>query len=49
MSQQKPRISTSFSYETLEETLDIKPKAEGNDDRNTQRNRFPGKPYRTDA
>src|SRR5687768_836754 len=29
MSQQKPRISTSFSYETLEETLDIKPKAEG--------------------
>ncbi|MBN8666922.1 MAG: alanine dehydrogenase [Chitinophagaceae bacterium] len=26
MSQQKPRISTSFSYETLEETLDIKPK-----------------------
>ncbi|HTD94869.1 MAG TPA: hypothetical protein VK644_13685, partial [Chitinophagaceae bacterium] len=29
MSQQKPRISTSFSYETLEETLDIKPKVEG--------------------
>src|SRR6187399_1348267 len=29
MSQQKPKISTSFSYETLEETLDIKPKAEG--------------------
>src|SRR3981081_1211771 len=26
MSQPKPRISTSFSYETLEETLDIKPK-----------------------
>jgi alanine dehydrogenase len=26
MSQQKPIISTSFSYETLEETLDIKPK-----------------------
>ena len=26
MSQQKPRISTSFSYETLEETLDIKPR-----------------------
>src|ERR1051326_595094 len=26
MSQQKPKISTSFSYETLEETLDIKPK-----------------------
>src|SRR5688500_8855202 len=26
MSQQKPFISTSFSYETLEETLDIKPK-----------------------
>src|SRR5678815_3820780 len=26
MSQQKPRISTSFSYETLEETLDIRPK-----------------------
>ena len=25
MSQQKPYISTSFSYETLEETLDIKP------------------------
>lgn len=25
MSQQKPKISTSFSYETLEETLDIKP------------------------
>src|SRR5580693_5472271 len=25
MSQQKPIISTSFSYETLEETLDIKP------------------------
>jgi len=29
MSQQKPKISTSFSYETLEETLDIKPKVEG--------------------
>lgn len=26
MSQQKPFVSTSFSYETLEETLDIKPK-----------------------
>ena len=26
MSQQRPIISTSFSYETLEETLDIKPK-----------------------
>ncbi len=26
MSQQKPLISTSFSYETLEETLDIRPK-----------------------
>lgn len=26
MSQQKPIISTSFSYETMEETLDIKPK-----------------------
>lgn len=26
MSQQKPIISTSFSFETLEETLDIKPK-----------------------
>ncbi|HZF63516.1 MAG TPA: alanine dehydrogenase [Chitinophagaceae bacterium] len=26
MSQQRPLISTSFSYETLEETLDIKPK-----------------------
>ena len=26
MSQQKPLISTSFNYETLEETLDIKPK-----------------------
>ena len=26
MSQQKPIISTSFSYETLQETLDIKPK-----------------------
>src|SRR5215831_11153581 len=26
MSQHKPIISTSFSYETLEETLDIKPK-----------------------
>ena len=25
MSQQRPVISTSFSYETLEETLDIKP------------------------
>src|ERR1044071_9553611 len=29
MAQQKPKISTSFSYETLEETLDIKPKAQG--------------------
>jgi alanine dehydrogenase len=29
MSQQKPKISTSFSYETLEETLDIKPRNEG--------------------
>ena len=28
MSQQKPIISTSFSYETLEETLDIKSKTE---------------------
>ncbi len=28
MSQTKPLISTSFSYETLEETLDIKPKGE---------------------
>jgi len=26
MAQQKPIVSTSFSYETLEETLDIKPK-----------------------
>ncbi|HZJ59291.1 MAG TPA: alanine dehydrogenase [Chitinophagaceae bacterium] len=26
MSQQKPKISTSFSYETLEETLDVRPK-----------------------
>ena len=26
MSQQKPKISTSFSYETLEEKLDIKPR-----------------------
>lgn len=26
MSQQKPKISTTFSYETLEETLDIKPR-----------------------
>ena len=26
MGQQKPKISTSFSYETLEETLDIKPR-----------------------
>src|SRR5215467_12413672 len=26
MSQNKPIISTSFSYETLQETLDIKPK-----------------------
>jgi len=24
---QKPYISTSFSYETLEETLDVKPKS----------------------
>ena len=29
MSLQRPKISTSFSYETLEETLDIKPKAKG--------------------
>ena len=29
MSQQKPLISTSFSYETLEETLDVRPKPEG--------------------
>ena len=29
MSQLKPIISTTFSYETLEETLDIKPKTEG--------------------
>src|SRR5690349_20948299 len=28
MSHPKPRISTSFSYETLEETLDVKPKWE---------------------
>src|ERR1700676_2185793 len=28
MSQQKPVISTSFSYETLEETLDVKPKGQ---------------------
>jgi alanine dehydrogenase len=28
MSQQKPIISTSFSYETLEETLDVKPRGE---------------------
>jgi alanine dehydrogenase len=27
MSQQRPVISTSFSYETLEETLDVKPKS----------------------
>ena len=27
MTQQKPFISTSFSYETLEETLDVKPKS----------------------
>src|SRR5215475_14801749 len=27
MSQQKPVIATSFSYETLEETLDVKPKS----------------------
>jgi alanine dehydrogenase len=27
MSQQRPLISTSFSYETLEETLDVKPKS----------------------
>ena len=27
MSQQRPIISTSFSYETLEETLDVKPKS----------------------
>src|ERR1700751_5265918 len=26
MSQQKPKISTSFSYETPEETLDVRPK-----------------------
>jgi len=29
MSQQKPRITTSFSYETLEETLDVRPTKEG--------------------
>jgi alanine dehydrogenase len=29
MSQQKPKISTSFSYETLEETLDVRLKPEG--------------------
>lgn len=29
MSHQKPKISTSFSYETLEETLDIRPRKEG--------------------
>lgn len=29
MSQQKPKISTSFSYETLEETLDVRSKPEG--------------------
>lgn len=29
MSQQKPKISTSFSYETLEETLDVRMKPEG--------------------
>lgn len=29
MSQQKPKISTSFSYETLEETLDVRQKSEG--------------------
>ncbi|MBI5856430.1 MAG: alanine dehydrogenase [Sphingobacteriales bacterium] len=29
MSQQKPKISTSFSYETLEETLDVRTKPEG--------------------
>ncbi len=29
MSQSKQQISPSFSYETMEETLDIKPKAEG--------------------
>src|SRR5580698_1797175 len=28
MSQQKPIISTSFSYDTLEKTLDVKPKGE---------------------
>lgn len=28
MSSGKPRIATSFSYETLEETLDVKPKGE---------------------
>src|SRR4026207_1466439 len=28
MSQLRPKISTSFSYETLEETLDIKPKGQ---------------------
>ena len=29
MSQQKPKISTSFSYETLEETLDVRSRPEG--------------------
>ena len=29
MGQPKPKISTSFSYETLEEKLDVKPKSEG--------------------
>ncbi len=29
MSQQKPKISTSFNYETLEETLDVRMKPEG--------------------
>jgi alanine dehydrogenase len=29
MSQSQPNISSSFSYETLEETLDIKPRSEG--------------------
>ena len=28
MSQTKPLVSTSFSYETLEETLDVKPQGE---------------------
>ncbi len=49
MSQQKPKISTSFSYETLEETLDIKPKSLGMMIGIPKGNRLPGKPYRVDA